>query len=143
MRMSSLLTLAVAVVFASGSAFAQQEPPLPIPDVPAVPSTPPAPSTPIVPVPDHPGYSAEPIVLYTNVEYDDRDEIPRCAVPTVIAIPDPCNPGCCRYIEVCVIPDCEPRMKTSPSGLKIRYYYGDFEIEITNKRSSVEVEYDS
>ncbi len=137
MRVCSQLILAAIMAVASGAAFAAEEPPLPIPD------TPPAPATPIIPVPDSPGYSPEPIVLYTNVEYDDRDEIPRCAVPTVIAIPDPCNPGCCRYIEVCVIPDCEPRVRTSPSGLKIRYYYGDFEIEITNKRRSVEVEYDS
>lgn len=137
MRVCSQLILAAIMAVVSGTAFAAEEPPLPIPD------TPPAPATPIIPVPDSPGYSPEPIVLYTNVEYDDRDEIPRCAVPTVIAIPDPCNPGCCRYIEVCVIPDCEPRVRTSPSGLKIRYYYGDFEIEITNKRRSVEVEYDS
>ena len=132
MRMCSLLTLA-ALALAANAAFAANEPPLPIPD------TPPAPSA-LTPVPS---YSAQPIVLYTNVKYDDVDEVPRCAVPTVIAIPDPCNPGCCRYIQVCVIPDCVPRVKTSPSGRKIRYYYGDFEIEITNKPNYVEVEYDS
>jgi hypothetical protein len=132
MRVYSLL----ALLALAGAAVADDQPPLPIPD------TPPTPATPIVPVPDLPPVSGEPIVLYDRVEVEDRDNIPRSAVPVVISIPDPCAPGCCRYIEVCVIPDCEPRIHTSPSGRKIEYDYGEFEIEIVNRKDCVVVNYD-
>ena len=138
MRVYSLLAL---VALAAGVAMAADEPPLPIPDTPPAPATP-APATPAVPVPDSPAISGAPIVLYDCVKVEDRDNIPDCAVPVVISIPDPCMPGCCRYIEVCVIPDCEPRVHSSPSGRKIEYDYGNFEIEIYNHRSFVVVNYD-
>lgn len=136
MRVYSLL----ALLALAGATFAADEPPLPIPDTPPTPVTP-APATPIVPVPDS-SSSGAPIVLYDCVKVEDRDNIPECAVPVVISIPDPCNSCCCRYIEVCVIPDCEPRVHTSPSGRKIEYDYGNFEIEIVNRKDYVVVNYD-
>ena len=50
--------------------------------------------------------------------------------------------GCCRYIEICVPPDCKPCISTSPSGRKIEYDYGDFEVEIYNRKRYVVVNYD-
>src|SRR5262245_52311577 len=104
--------MAVAAVAAT-----PELPPLPATETAAVPT----PATSLVPVPDSsasPSKSAPPIVLYTNVKVEDRDNIPKCAVPIVISIPDPCLPGCCRYIEICALPDCEPVVTTSPSGRK-------------------------
>ncbi|MFO1095144.1 MAG: hypothetical protein U0992_17830 [Planctomycetaceae bacterium] len=122
-------------------------PPLPAPETAAVPTlaTTPTPATPLVPTPDSnasPSKSAPPIVLYTNVKVEDRHNIPECAVPIVISIPDPCQPGCCRYIEICALPDCKPVVTTSPSGRKIEYDYGRFEVEIYNRSRYVVVNYD-
>lgn len=134
---------AASVMVITAALAAPEAPPLPAPDAVALPT--PTPATPLVPVPDGhaaPSASAEPIVLYSNVKYEDRDNIPACAVPLVISIPDRCNPGCCRYIEVCVPPDCEPCITTSPSGRKIEYDYGRFEVEIYNHKKYVVVNYD-
>lgn len=136
-----LTCVAAMGLTAAAAVAAPEQPPLPVPQTPSVPPA----TTPLTPVPDMPATpsaAAEPIVLYTNVKVEDRDNIPRCAVPTIIAIPDPCMPGCCRYIEICVLPDCKPRIKTSPSGRKIQYDFGDFEVEIYNKRDYVVVNYD-
>src|SRR5688572_24772072 len=84
-----------------------EQPPLPAPETASVPM----PVKPLVPVPDShasPLKSAEPIVLYTNVKVEDLDNVPGCAISTLISIPDPCLPGCCRYIEICALPDCKP-----------------------------------
>ena len=133
--------LAAVGLLAVAAYAAPEPPPLPAPD--AVETA--TPATPLVPVPDGhgtPSASAEPIVLYQNVKVEDRDNIPACAVPIVVAIPDRCNPGCCRYIEICVPPDCEPHISTSPSGRKIEYDYGRFEVEIYNHERYVVVNYD-
>lgn len=137
----SVLSIVTLGLLTTVVAAAPEAPPLPAPDV----ATAPTPATPLVPVPDGhatPSISAEPIVLYPNVKVEDRDNIPACAVPIVISIPDRCLPGCCRYIEICVPPDCKPRISTSPSGRKIEYDYGDFEVEIYNRKRYVVVNYD-
>lgn len=142
--MKSALGLAAASLLAVVASAANPElPPLPAPETVAVPT----PATPLVPIPDaepapSASLSAEPIYLYTNVKVEDLDNVPKCAVPTVIAIPDPCLPGCVRYIEICALPDCQPRVHTSPSGRKIEYDYGTFEVEIYNRSKYVVVNYD-
>src|SRR5262245_2670551 len=88
----------LGLLAAAAMAGAPRQPPLPTPDTALLAPTP---ATPLVPVPDSqasPSTSLEPIVLYTNVKYEDRDNVPNCAVPIVVSIPDPCLPGCCRYI---------------------------------------------
>jgi hypothetical protein len=140
--LKSVLGLAVASLLAvAASAATPEQPPLPAPETAALPT----PASSLVPVPDaqpSPSVTAEPIVLYSNVKVEDRDNVPQCAVPTVIAIPDPCMPGCCRYIEICALPDCKPSVHTSPSGRKIEYDYGSFEVEIYNRSKYVVVNYD-
>jgi hypothetical protein len=133
---------AVGLLCAVAVAATPEQPPLPAPETAALPT----PAATLVPVPDShasPSASAEPIVLYANVSVEDRDNLPACAVPIVISIPDPCLPGCCRYIEICVPPDCEPRISSSPSGRKIEYDYGRFEVEIYNRSRYVVVNYDN
>jgi hypothetical protein len=142
MMLKSVLGLAAASLLAvAASAATPERPPLPAPETAALPT--PAPS--LVPMPDaqsSPSVMAEPIVLYSSVKYEDRDNVPKSAIPTVISIPDPCVPGCCRYIEICALPDCQPRVHTSPSGRKIEYDYGSFEVEIYNRSQYVVVNYD-
>lgn len=138
------LAVALSLVAVAAVAATPEAPPLPTPEAAAL--TVPTPATPLVPVPDSqasPSASLEPIVLYTNVKYEDRDNVPKCAVPIVVSIPDPCMPGCCRYIEICAVPDCEPRVHSSPSGRKIEYDYGAFEVEIYNRSKYVVVNYDN
>ncbi|MBL8848874.1 MAG: hypothetical protein JNG89_04290 [Planctomycetaceae bacterium] len=133
---------AVGLLAAAALAASPEQPPLPTPETAL---TAPTPATPLVPVPDSQPSAAstlEPIVLYTNVKYEDGDNVPKCAVPIVVAIPDPCLPGCCRYIEICAVPDCEPKIHSSPSGRKIQYDYGSFEVEIYNRSKYVVVNYD-
>lgn len=110
--------------------------------------------TPPVPVPDE-GVggamigegvpSGEPIELFACVKVEDRDNIHPCAVPMIVAVTDPCNPCCCRYVMICVPPtdccDC-PKIETSRSGTKVEYDYGEYEVEIKSKKDYVEVNYD-
>jgi hypothetical protein len=52
----------------------------------------------------------------------------------------------CVYIQICVPPescDCKcPEIKVSRKGSKIKYDYGDYEVEITSKDGVVKVDYD-
>ena len=86
--------------------------------------------------------------VFHRVKYEDTDEMHPCAVPTLVAVPDPCTDSCdcagprCVYVQVCVPPHCEPRVKYSRGGREIRYEYGEYEIKIESKRGFVTVEYD-
>jgi hypothetical protein len=83
-----------------------------------------------------------PAVLYTNVRVKDRRNIAPCAVPTIVQVPDPCDPCCCVNVEICA-PACPPVcVKTSKCGTKVKYDYGDYEVEITSRRGRVTVDYD-
>lgn len=107
------------------------------------------------PVPDHPSTggaivgpgvpTSEAIELFACVKIEDEDNIHPCAVPMIVAIADPCNECCCRYVMICVPPsdccDC-PEIETSRSGKKIEYDYGEYEIEIKSKDDYVVVNYD-
>lgn len=82
------------------------------------------------------------VPLYTNVRVKDRRNIAPCAVPTIVQVPDPCNPCCCVAVEICA-PPCEtPCIKTSKCGKKVKYDYGDYQVEITSSRGRVVVDYD-
>lgn len=107
---------------------------------------------PPVPTPDHAGgeavtgpaaSSGAPIELYACVKVEDEDNIHPCAVPLIVAIVDPCNPCCCRYVQICVPPcECPPEIESNRSGTKVEYDYGEYEIEIKSKDDYVEVNYD-
>jgi hypothetical protein len=109
---------------------------------------------PTAPSPGHPVPHAGPgglttMPLFHRVEYDDVDEMHPCAVPIVVAVPDPCAEPCecagpqCVYVKICVPPNCEPRIKYSRGGREIKYDFGDdYEVKITSKKGRVEVEYD-
>lgn len=129
----------------------EEPPPLPVPDVPAE----------LEPIP---------IQLYPCVSYDDRDEMHPCAVPVIVAVPDPssvkhpfywlhgdapkqfCSTGCgtcacCQrppvYVEICVPPECPvPQPRVSHNGRYYTYDFGKYSVEVKLRRGEIEVEYD-
>lgn len=141
-----------------------QVPPAPAPGVQGEALPPLSPMPEAYPVPDGPGYvlpgpgypgpgpapEEMPVELYPCVEYDDLDKIPKCAVPVIIAVPDPrprwqCHPSGCVYVKVCVPPHCPPKVKVEDDGEKIKYKWDklDFQIEIEQKKKGwIEVDYD-
>lgn len=111
----------------------------------------PIPSGPAVggPVVGHPGA----MVLYHGVKVKDRKNIHPCAVPKVVKIIDPCwkpqHCGCCAparprcvYVKICVPPCACERVKVSRDGRKVKYDYGEYQVELESKDGVVEVDYD-
>ena len=105
------------------------------------------------PVPDHPAAegtiigpgvpTSSAIHLFACVKVEDEDNIHPCAVPMIVAVADPCNECCCRYVMICVPPCCDcPEIETSRSGRKVEYDYGEYEIEIKSKDNYVVINYD-
>jgi hypothetical protein len=88
--------------------------------------------------------------LYPCVKYDDPENIPRCAVPVIVAVPDPrpkcdCDPSGCVYVKICVPTHCPPEIKVKKGGREIQYKWDDldFEVEIKQqKKGWLEVDYD-
>ena len=130
-----------------------------LPPLSPMPEAYPAPSGPgyVLPGPGFPGSSVHgpfpdgaPVELYPCVEYDDLDKIPKCAVPVIVAVPDPrpkceCDPSGCVYVKICVPPHCPPEVKVEKRGRKIKYKWDelDFQIEIEHKKKGwIEVDYD-
>jgi hypothetical protein len=100
----------------------------------------------VTPVPEQPvsamPAASAPLELYCNVKYKDERNIAPCAVPTIVQVPDPCNPCCCVNVQICA-PPCEcPCIKVSKCGRKVKYDYGDYQVEITSARGKVIVDYD-
>lgn len=110
-----------------------------------------------------PGMSAAPMQLYHCVEVEDRHNIHPCAVTKIVSVLDPCPPTCgssicggcdscnscgtccprgCVFVAICVPPcGCE-EVKVSRDGAKVKYDYGEYEVEITSDDGVVKVDYD-
>ena len=97
----------------------------------------------------------EEIALFECVCYKDLNNIHPCAVPRIVMVPDPCacfNPcNCCEpacvAIQICVPPtdDCcgpQERHICRKGGLKQKFCYGKYAVEITVKKGVVVVDYD-
>jgi hypothetical protein len=127
-----------------------QVPPAPAGDPPLPPlaAQPEPGSQPVYPLEPLP--SSAPIEVYRRVEYDDRDDAHPRGVKRLIAVRDPrsCRRACdcCDsrvvFVEICVPPHCEPRVKVSKDGRKIDLDYGEYEIEIESEDDEIEVEYE-
>lgn len=81
-------------------------------------------------------------LLYPNVKYKDLKNIAPCAVPVIVAVPHPCKPCCCAYVQICVPPHCRPRVECKHHGHEIEYRYGNYEVEIKLKNGMIVVDYD-
>lgn len=113
----------------------------------------PAAQVPPAPMPETPYEQAEvlpestPVELYHCVKYEDERNIHPCAVPMIVAVPDPCPDPCsctrrCVYVKICV-PPCEcAQIKCRRAGTKVIYDFGKYEVEITSRKGVVRVDYD-
>jgi hypothetical protein len=77
------------------------------------------------------------VALYPNVRVNRPHNIDPCAVPTIIQVPDPCNPNCCVYIEVC-FPTCTcPQVSVGPFGRRVRFDFGHSNVLVWSKANGV------
>lgn len=120
------------------------------------PTVPPVPGYTVGPPPTPDGgagapAAGAPVQLYHCVKYEDLHNIHPCAVPKIVAVPDPCPQpcGCCRpcaprcvYVKICVPPCGCVKIKRSKCGRKIKYDYGKYEVEIESRKGYVKVDYD-
>ena len=122
-----------------------QPAPTPVPEAGIVPP----PSSHIMPgAPVAPGtivgnaYECVGIPLYRNVRVIQRRNIHPCAVRKVVSVPDPCNPCCCVYIEICVPPCACECVTVNRRGDKVRFDYGRYAVDVTSRRGRLLVDYD-
>ncbi len=126
----SKLVCALVIGMASAAMAANQAPVTPVPDPSYVLPATPSPAPVVV---------GAPIALYSNVRYRAERNIAPCAVSKIVSVADPCNPGCCVNVEICVPPcECEC-VKVSKCGTKVKYDYGKYEVEVTSRRTGVVV----
>ena len=101
------------------------------------------------PMPAAPGVDGVGVELFNCVKYKDRDEMAPCAVPKIIQVKDPCacRDACnccgpkCVSILICV-PECAcERVKVSRNGSRIKYDYGEYEVDVRVKKGYIEVDY--
>lgn len=99
-----------------------------------------------------PGYPAGPmfegVPLYPRVTYEDLDNVHPCGVPTIVQVLDPCENPCntcgprCVFVKICIPPNQPPRIKVEDHGRKIKYKYGEYQVEIESEDGVVSVDYD-
>jgi hypothetical protein len=89
-----------------------------------------------------------PIGLYHCVKYSDVRNVHPCAVPTIVQVTDPCwdpdscCPPTCVSVEICVPPCACLEVKHSKDGRKVKYDYGEYEVELVSRNGKVFVDYD-
>lgn len=149
--MKQLLTacLIAIVGVASAQAVAQDQIPAPTPTVPY--QAGPAYADEIAPPPSHAyppalqSYPAGPSpVLFTDVKVRHPRKIHPCAVPTIVEVPDPCDPCCTVLVEICA-PPCELHC-VKPHGLlkrQTRFDYGEYKVDVIPRRGRLIIDYDA
>lgn len=92
-----------------------------------------------------------PVTMFDCVKVRDPRKIAPCAVPIIVAVPDPCTPAdrcnCtprpCVYVEICVPNTGCPKVCVTRCGNKTRYDYGKYAVEIISRNGKVIVDYDA
>jgi hypothetical protein len=85
-----------------------------------------------------------PPVLFTDVKVRHPRKIHPCAVPTIVEVPDPCDPCCTVLVEICA-PPCELRC-VKPNGLlkrQTRFDYGEYKVDIIPRGGRLIIDYDA
>lgn len=83
-------------------------------------------------------------VLFTDVKVRHPRKIHPCAVPTIVEVPDPCDPCCTVLVEICA-PPCELHC-VKPHGLlkrQTRFDYGEYKVDIIPRRGRLIIDYDA
>ncbi|GIX04733.1 MAG: hypothetical protein KatS3mg114_0602 [Planctomycetaceae bacterium] len=87
-----------------------------------------------------------PVELFQCVKYRRECQAHPCAVPLIIAVPDPCADKCacergCVYVKICVPPcDC-PRIRCTRQGTRVVYDFGKYEVVVVSRKGEVVVTY--
>lgn len=131
-----LAALVLASASVSGLAMADHLTPIPAPSY-SPPAGVLAPPPAYHHAPPAPMYAAPVHVPNVPIKYEDLDNIHPCAVPTTVCVDTECGPV---MVNICVPPDCPPEIKHRRR--KIIYDYGEYEVEIHNKRGYLLVDYD-
>lgn len=116
----------------------------------------------LTPVPETPGvpisgmstsqvyelHAAPAIPLFTKVKYEDLDDMAPCAQPKIVLVRNPCTDPCrgCPAdlvaIQICVPTSCCELVSCRRNGDRIRYDYGEYQVDIKIKKGYIEVEYE-
>ena len=119
----------------TGGVFVPTEAPTPVPEPIPEPATPGAEQA--MPAPQL-------VTLYGNVRVKSPRHKHPCAIPQVVAVPNPCR-GQCEpvYVQICV-PPCDPPCVTiGPRGKRITFSYpSGHRVQVTSLRGRVTIDYD-
>jgi hypothetical protein len=80
--------------------------------------------------------------LYPKVRVIQPRNIAPCAVPKIVAVPDPCHPGACVFISICVPPGTCENVYTQAHADRVVFDYGKYAVKVTNRRGTLVVNYD-
>lgn len=144
--MKRFLIATVAIATAGSSLALAQLSPIPAPQYHA-----PQPTY-VEPAPMHsdvppPGYVAPPVPEYAvhqvsqahvPIEYKDLKRRHPCAVPQTVCVDTICGPV---LVDICVPPFCQPEVKYKRR--KIVYDFGEYEVEIHDRKDKLVVDYDN
>ncbi|WP_437191746.1 hypothetical protein [Planctomicrobium sp. SH527] len=82
------------------------------------------------------------VPLYKDVKVLFPKNIAPCAVRKVVAVPDPCNPCCCVFVEICVPPcGCEEVVTVHPRLDRVTFDYGEYRVRITERKGTLVIAY--
>ena len=82
------------------------------------------------------------IPLYPKVRVIQSRNIAPCAVPKIVAVPDPCHPGACVFISICVPPGTCENVYTHAHHERVVFDYGKYAVKVTNRHGTLFVNYD-
>ncbi|SFI27815.1 hypothetical protein [Planctomicrobium piriforme] len=126
-------------------------PAIPVPPSPGIIDAPSTGAIVMSPVPDanmQPGVimgeaiAAPVFPLYRNVKYVQERNIAPCAVKKIVSVPDPCNPCSCVFVCICVPPCACEDVYCSPHKDRMVFDYGEYKVNITERRGTLVVNYD-
>jgi hypothetical protein len=80
--------------------------------------------------------------LYPKVRVIQPRNIAPCAVPKIVAVPDPCQPCGCVFISICVPAGACENVYTQPHAERVVFDYGKYAVKVTNRRGTLVVNYD-
>lgn len=83
------------------------------------------------------------IPLYHNVKVVQARKMHPCAVPKIVSVPDPCNPCCCVFVQICVPPCACECVYTKRGGRRTVFDYGDYAVKVTTRGNRLVINYDN
>lgn len=85
-------------------------------------------------------YAGCPLPLFPHVKVRQARNIHPCAVEKIVAVPNPCGPGCV-HICICVPPCACECVKVGPLGRRTCFDYGKYSVTVIERRHGLVVDY--